>query len=51
MQADGYSADNFDYVFLVALLSVFCCCAALAGILDRLKIEVYHFPYVVIAEG
>jgi hypothetical protein len=37
-------------VFLAALLPVFCCCAALAGVSDRVKVEVYRSPYVILAE-
>jgi hypothetical protein len=37
-------------VFLVALLPVFCCCAAFAGVSDRVKVEVYRSPYVIVAE-
>ncbi len=37
-------------VFRVALLPVFCCWASLAGISDRVKIEVYQAPYMIIAE-
>jgi hypothetical protein len=37
-------------LFLVALLPVFSCCAALAGISDRVKFEVYHSPYIIMAE-